>query len=142
MTDIPVGKGPQFIYGDFLSDRIYVANVGDNSASVINKTDNRHLYDIPVGHDPVYIFGDKSHIDTIYVANSGGQDISVGSDMPFITGGGISLINIKTDKVVAGVTFHKSPFIGGSVICNTNSRGFRGSDESPYLCVFWYKLHC
>lgn len=60
------------------------------------------MADIPVGDSPAYIFGDP-RVNAIYVANSGSN--------------GTSVINTKTNKVSAEVTFDKIP--SGGVMLNT-----------------------
>jgi YVTN family beta-propeller protein len=59
------------------------------------------IQDITVGEAPTAI---GSFWDSIYVANSGSNTLSV--------------IDPSNDEVVAGVTFHIEPFRGGQIICN------------------------
>ena len=60
-----------------LSRKIYVANSGDNTISVIDESNDTKIgNDIPVGKDPLGIFVD-SLSGKIYVTNSGDNTISV-----------------------------------------------------------------
>ena len=89
-------------------------------------------------------------MDTIYVADSGSdsvsvintttntvkKDIPVGETPVYIyvdpflgdiyvanrDSGGVSIINGKTNEAVAGVTFNVSPFRGGDIHCNINNK--------------------
>jgi len=157
---IPVGEAPVYVYGDLsVLDTIYVANSGSDSISVINTTTNTvNPKSIFVGISPVHIsanltsnlFGDQSTSDTIYVANSGSDSISVINTTtntvnkvipvgeapvyvyvdPFLgdvyvanrDSGGVSVINGKTNEAVAGVTFNVIPFRGGDIHCNINNK--------------------
>jgi YVTN family beta-propeller protein len=157
---IPVGEAPVYVYGDLsVLDTIYVANSGSDSISVINTTTNTvNPKPIFVGISPVHIsanltsnlFGDQSTSDTIYVANSGSDSISVINTTtntvnkvipvgeapvyvyvdPFLgdvyvanrDSGGVSVINGKTNEAVAGVTFNVIPFRGGDIHCNINNK--------------------
>ena len=48
ISEIPVGKGPTAI--DFTYEKIYVANRGSDTVSVINATnDKKEISEIPVG---------------------------------------------------------------------------------------------
>ena len=121
-------------------------------------TDTVNPKPIFVGISPVHIagnltsnlFGDQSTSDTIYVANSGSDSVSVintttntvkkeipvgGTPVyiyvdPFLgdiyvanrDSGGVSIINGKTNEAVAGVTFNVSPFRGGDIHCNINNK--------------------
>jgi YVTN family beta-propeller protein len=90
--DIPVGQSPGFLWvhpsnnlgGHYGINKIYVANSGSNTVSVINASDDKkEPIDIPVGCcNPNAIMGVQGTraavpIDKIYVANSGSNTVSV-----------------------------------------------------------------
>ena len=65
---------PQYIFGDLLSDTVYVANYkGDHLNGTVTAIDP-NTYDVKnmlVGTNPTSIFGNRFFSDLIYVANSG-----------------------------------------------------------------------
>ncbi len=78
---IPVGTDPAAINGfgegtgaDGFTDKVYVANKGNNSVSVIDGKSNTNIKNITVGAYPSNIAVDG---DKIYVANVGSSTVSV-----------------------------------------------------------------
>jgi len=147
---IPVGTThsyPIAIGVDIYKHKIYVANFGDNTVSVINGTSNTKIgKDIPLGHLPVAIDIDPDK-NTIYVANSldntvsiinGTSNTKIGKDIPVSqfenrgigidpytntiyvanVGHGVSVIDGKTNKVVAEVMFNTKPSNAGHIECD------------------------
>jgi YVTN family beta-propeller protein len=117
IKNITVGDGPSYMTADLDNNMLYVANfgmdvgsdAGSDTVSVINTTDNRVIKNITVGDmdigAPIIKNIAVDHSDnTVYVANSGS--------------GTVSVINGKTHKVAAGVSFDVSPFHGGRIECN------------------------
>jgi YVTN family beta-propeller protein len=107
--DVTVGKAPVAAYIDHKNQRIYVANLLDNTVSVINGTTYAIVKNIPVGEGPSAIAG-EGDTNTIYVANSGDNTVSV--------------IDPEANKVVAKVKFKIEPFNSGHIECdNTTDKG-------------------
>jgi YVTN family beta-propeller protein len=126
--DISVGKFPHSIAIGYpvlpslrQQAKIYVTNMGSNTVSVINSTnDKKELHDIPVGMAPTDIVFNYS-TGMIYVVNGGSVSGNTGS---------VSVIDEKTDKVAAGITLKTRPANSGRIVC--------GSTEYPtniYLYV-------
>ena len=71
---------PQYIFGDLLSDTVYVANYkGDHLNGTVTAIDP-NTYDIKnmlVGTNPTSIFGNRFFSNLIYVTNSGSGTVSV-----------------------------------------------------------------
>ena len=144
---ITVGQTPTGIGINFLTDRIYVANSGDNTVSVIDGNNNTKIgNDIPVGKNPLDIVVD-SYSRKIYVTNIGDNTVSVidgknntkiGNDIPvgkdplgidvnslsrkiYVANSGdntVSVIDPETNKVVAKVMFNIEPFNAGHIECD------------------------
>jgi len=76
-AQVKVGHSPisVIVNDDKMSSKIYIANSGSNSISVIDGTNNIKLKDIPVGTHPVYMA--LYPPNKIFVANSGSDSISV-----------------------------------------------------------------
>ena len=55
VAHIPTGKSPSAIGIDEIAHRIYVANEGDDTISVIDGQKNTKIKDIPVGGSPSVI---------------------------------------------------------------------------------------
>ncbi len=82
VTNIQVGRYPNYIYSDVRSGDIFVAVAGrDTSEDTISEIDTvmkNVTRNIKVGSSsPGYIYGDLFESDNIYVAGSGGDTISV-----------------------------------------------------------------
>jgi YVTN family beta-propeller protein len=92
-------------FGSVLGTKIYVANSGDNTVSVINATsDKKETPDIRVGEYPSHIAVNYDK-NIIYVANARSNTVSV--------------IDGSSDKVAAGVIFNVNPANSGKIICGT-----------------------
>ena len=101
--DIPVGDGRYRLGISYLTDKVYVPNLGDNTVSVINgKTNTKIGKDIPVGKGPIAI-GVNTNTNTVYVVNSHDS---------------VSVMDGKSNKVVAGVMFNVEPFNSGHIECD------------------------
>ena len=99
VENIPVGVAPTNIYFDY-PDRIFVANRGSNTISVISP----EIYTtIPVGRNPTDIEFNL-YTNAIVVANSDSD--------------GISVIDDIANRIVEGVTFKIEPFNSGYIVCN------------------------
>ncbi len=93
-------------------DYLYVANQGDNTVSVIRKSDDALFATIPVGSEPYGLTTTTvSGTTYVYVANTGSNTVSV--------------INTATNTVVATITVGVKPYYVanlGSSIYVTNSQ--------------------
>src|SRR5207247_1285042 len=67
---IPVGSGPNGVAVNPLTNRIYIANNGDSTVSVIDGSANAVIATIPVGSNPVGV-GVNPLTDRVYVADNG-----------------------------------------------------------------------
>ena len=128
--DIPVGRDPVDIavgppatkHPEY--PKIYVANSGSNTVSVINSSSDKWISDIHVGAGPVKIAYDRV-TNMIYVANV----VRIISNLPTTTPGTVSVIDGSSDKVAVGVIFNVNPANSGKIICNnvgylTNTYGY------------------
>jgi YVTN family beta-propeller protein len=100
IKDIKVGDFPRNIE-NFGSRRLYVANYGSDSISVISTQNYTKIKDIKIGGHPNFIHQDGN---TIYVAKSDSDSIS--------------LIDVRTAKIVAGITVRVNPLNSGYVECD------------------------
>jgi YVTN family beta-propeller protein len=107
IKNIPVGMYPSAIAVDGIRDRLYVANGGSDTVSVIDTQNNTRIgKDIPVGKNPSAIAVDEG-TNTTYVANSGDDTVSI--------------IDSEANKVVAKVMFNIEASNSGNIQCdNTN----------------------
>lgn len=98
---------PSAIAVDGIRDRLYVANGGSDTVSVIDTQNNTRIgKDIPVGKNPSAIAVDEG-TNTTYVANSGDDTVSI--------------IDSEANKVVAKVMFNIEASNSGNIQCdNTN----------------------
>ena len=123
--DIPVGKRPQGIDGiDEDYEKLYVANNGNNTVSVINISDIKNIQvldPIKVGLNP-YDIAINDRLEKVYVVNKGSDSISV--------------IDPKTDELVTGVKFSINPLGSGSIRCGTNASSLV---LTPVLEYFYLK---
>jgi YVTN family beta-propeller protein len=71
-----VGKYPITIPANPNTNRIYIANADDNTASVIDGNTNKVITDIKVGHDPEAASANPN-TNRIYIANADDNSISV-----------------------------------------------------------------
>lgn len=73
---IPVGDNPLGVTVSPLGNRVYVANAGDDSVSVIGRPSNTVLATIPVGDSPAGVtVGGLGTL--LYVTNQGSDSVSV-----------------------------------------------------------------
>jgi YVTN family beta-propeller protein len=86
-----------------LYDKIYVANAGSNTVSVINTTSNKKEHDIPVGNLPSHI-AINNNTRMIYVVNQESNAVSV--------------IDGSSNKVAAGVTLNTHPANAARILCD------------------------
>jgi len=89
-----VGNLPSGVTLNPAGNRLYVANTGDDTVTVIDLT-NGNNNSIAVGSKPVGIAGNPAGT-RVYVANTGSHNVSV--------------IDIATDSVIATVTVGTNPF--------------------------------
>ena len=73
---ITVGKSPTAIGIDPVHGKVYVANSGDNTVSVISSLNSSKIGSIKVGSNP-HAIGVDSDNRKVYVANSGDNTVSV-----------------------------------------------------------------
>ncbi|HSF52037.1 MAG TPA: YncE family protein, partial [Nitrososphaeraceae archaeon] len=157
---IKVGSQPSDIDINTNSNKIYVANAGNNTVSVIDGfTDNVINNNITVGNGPSDIkINEKTN--KIYVANAGSNTVSVidgftdnvinnnitvgngpsdvaineNTNMIYVTNNSsnsVSVIDGFTDNIVAGLKFSITPAYAGQIIC--------GEKEYP-LNVYIYVI--
>jgi len=109
VATIPVGRNPWGIGVDPDNDRIYVANRGSNSVSVIDGHTNKVVATIGVGLGPIGV-GVVPATKQVYVANDGtGKAAST-----------VSVISTLTNKVDGSVAVGYSPFgVGVNTISHT-----------------------
>ena len=121
--DIPVGRHPIDIGVNGLTNTIYVANYDNGTVSVINGTDNSKMGDIQVGRNPVAI-SVNPFTNTIYVANR----IDT-----------VSVIDGKSNELVAGVEFKIEPFNAGRIECPKGNLPVPVAQQfylsSPFECM-------
>src|SRR5215216_5044540 len=103
-TSIAVGSTSDPVTGGEI-ERVYVTHDLSASVSVISIYENnsKTVENIPVQDEPTSIVKHGS-VDTVYVANTGSDSVSV--------------IDESAKKVVAGVTFKVDPFNSGSILCD------------------------
>ena len=92
---IPAGAIPCAIAVNASGDRLYVANYGDNTVTVIDAGAGRKLATVPVGSHPKAIAFDSSR-SLVYVANT--RD------------GTVTVIDASTNGIVATLPAGKNPF--------------------------------
>jgi YVTN family beta-propeller protein len=115
---IVVGKSPRALDIMWKDKRIYVANAGSDSISVINSTTNELIKNLEVGHGPTAI--DTDFEGTVYVANADSDSISV--------------IDSVVNKIVAGIKLEVNPFNSGYIECE----GLTPPISQYFLCILWY----
>lgn len=109
---IPVGGDPQGVGVNLSTNRIYVANLGDDTVSVIDGVSNAVIATIPVGDKP-FAIGVNSTNGRVYVTNRDDDTVSVidgasntviatvpVGDQPFKVG-----VNPATDRAYVGNWF-------------------------------------
>ncbi len=103
-AQIDMGGIPQYIFGDLLSDTIFVANYkGDHVNGTITAIDP-NTYDVKtmlVGTNPTSIFGNRFFSNLIYVANSGSQLNDVN--------GSVSVIDTINNNVIKTIPVGINP---------------------------------
>ena len=100
---IKVGRNPEDLAVNPKTNKIYVANSGSNSVSVIDGFTDRVERNIIVGSTPDGVAVNPK-TNKIYVANSGSNSVSV--------------INGTTNKIVAGIKFDIYPPNSGHLECS------------------------
>jgi YVTN family beta-propeller protein len=103
-TTIAVGDNPAQIAVNPVTNRIYVANLTDNTVSVIDGNSNTVTDTVSVGSVPEVV-GVNPTTNMIYVANSNGNSVSV--------------IDGSTDSVVATIPSNGSTFLAVNAVTNT-----------------------
>ncbi len=91
---IHVGTSPFDIAYDSDNGKMYVADAGSNTVSVINASTHQIIATIPVGVEPFGVAYDSGN-KKVYVTNSDG---------------GVSVINASINKVVATISVGVEPF--------------------------------
>jgi len=76
VVTVPVGTNPWAVGVNPTTNKIYVANQGSNTVSVINGADNSVVATVPVGRYP-YAVGANPETDKVYVANICSNTVSV-----------------------------------------------------------------
>jgi len=76
VTTIPVGQAPRALVVDSSTHRVYVANAGSNTVTVIDGVGRQALATVPVGQAPCCIAVDPA-THRVYVANTKGDTVSV-----------------------------------------------------------------
>lgn len=104
VTSIPVGSTPFGVAVNTANNRVYVANGGAKSVSVIDGSSNTVIETIPVGFEPMGVAANPS-TNRVYVANNVANNVSV--------------IDGATNQVIADVRVGTGP-TGVAVNPNTN----------------------
>ena len=73
---IPLGENPSHISVNAETNRVYVANSGNNTVSVIDGEKNKIIDNIDLPQRPSYV-SVNPHTNTIYVSNSANNTVSV-----------------------------------------------------------------
>ena len=109
---IEIGQHPVSLY--MTEDTVYVANLGDNTVSVIDINNNTKIKDIKVGKGPNDIgFNEKTN--TIYVANEGDQN-----NLNKKNDGSVSVIDGKNNSIIKNINTGNGSFsIGVNEKTNT-----------------------
>jgi YVTN family beta-propeller protein len=76
LTILPAGAIPCAIAVNVKANQLYVANFGDNTASVIDATTGHKIASVPVGRHPKAIAFDAKR-NLVYVANTGDGTVTV-----------------------------------------------------------------
>ena len=92
ITTVGVGTGPNAVVVNPVTNRIYVANSGSNTVSVLNGITSAVIATVNVGTDPVALAVNPV-TNEIYVANEGSITLS--------TPGSVSVINGATNAVTS-----------------------------------------
>jgi YVTN family beta-propeller protein len=107
-VDVKVGKGPTAAAVNKKTNKIYVANIRDNTVSVIDGKTDKVIATVKTGEMPNFV-AVNDVTDRIYVAN---QDL----DDPIANHGStLTVIDGKRDKVIDNVTIEVQP---GEVVVN------------------------
>ena len=107
-----MGDSPVALEYDSFRDRIYVANSGSDTISVISTKNDTKIKDTAVGENPIFVYREGV---TIYVANSGSDSLS--------------LIDGRATKLVAGITIE---------INHLNSGYIEGDELLPPTGQYFY----
>ncbi len=111
IATIPVGTNPHGVAANPLTNRIYVANIGSNTVSVINSATNGVIATVPVGVNPFGVAVNRS-TNRIYVVNAGANTVSVidgvtntviGAPIGVGTGPEGVAVNESTNKVYVAI---------------------------------------
>src|SRR4051812_39431964 len=76
VTTITVGAGPRGVAVNPTTNRVYVANNGANTVSIIDGTNNTVLSTVPVGTQPRGV-AVLPTLNRVFVANQGANSVSV-----------------------------------------------------------------
>jgi YVTN family beta-propeller protein len=76
LTILPAGAIPCAIAVNSKANRLYVANFGDNTASVVDTTTGYKIATVPVGGHPKAIAFDAKR-NLVYVANTGDGTVTI-----------------------------------------------------------------
>jgi YVTN family beta-propeller protein len=102
------------------ANQLYVANYGDNSASVIDATTGRKIATVPVGRHPKAIAFDAKR-NLIYVANTGD--------------GTVTVIDTASNSVVATLPAGKNPYALAVVPGSSSLYVANEADDNPSTVV-------
>ena len=81
LATVAVGRSPRDVVINTATHRIYVANLGDNTVSVLEEATNRTLITIPVGQLPSGPVVNPA-TSQVSVAAGGDRSVSVIQDVP------------------------------------------------------------
>ena len=76
LADISVGKEPDGVGVDWLTNRVYVSNYGSDTVTIIDGATNAVLKTIPVGDTPDGLTVDQL-TGRVYISNSNSNSVSV-----------------------------------------------------------------
>jgi YVTN family beta-propeller protein len=127
VATVAVGRFPSGIAVDPVNDRIYVANAGSNSVSVIDGHRNRVIATVGVGARPSGV-GVIPATGTVYVANSGsGKAPGTVSVISTATNHVVKLIPVGYDPDGIGVnTISRTVYVGNQGGAGS-SNGYQGT---------------
>lgn len=120
IATIPVGKDPEGAAVDATTNRIYVANHGSDTVSVIDGATNKVIASILVGYQPNGISVDPQ-TDTVYVTDVSTTD---GSNS-------VSVINGANDTVSGSITIPATGY--GVAVDSLTDTVYVASDQGTFI---------
>jgi YVTN family beta-propeller protein len=119
-TILPVGAIPCALAVNSQANRLYVANYGDNTVSIIDSATGRKTATIPVGRHPKAVAFDATR-NRVYVANT--------SD------GTVTVIDAKTNNVAATLPAGRNPYALAVIPGSSRLYVANEADDNPSTVV-------